>query len=186
MLDEQLATSLLYHGDALRNEGRTTEALACYVGCEHVARQHGLYAIVVQSLERRVLFHLEAAAYGLAEEVALRGIEVCAMQDDVPAMLAFQSLRCLILRRQGDVDGALDVAFDALDMARREQLGEQELAFLAQMGELARERGDDDELRRIAACGLRHARERQDLRWTTVFALLSARAASAALPAPTE
>ncbi len=167
--EEGLATTLLYHGDNLFNDGRDDEALACYIGCEQLARQGGFHDITLLSLERRVGLHRRTGNLALAERVAREGLHFCVSIDDMWNLLTFQGLLCTILRRRGEMEEALEIAFTGLEVAQLEQNLAQEFEFLNQIITISLDLGDLDGALRLANCGLRQALERKDLKWSALF-----------------
>ena len=166
---EGLATSLLYHGDDLYNDGREDEALACYIGSEQLARQGGFHEITLLSLQRRVSLHRGTGNLALAERVAREGIHFSVSIDDMASLLCFQGLMCAILRRRGILDEAMEVAFTGLEVAQHELALEEEFSFLNHIIAVSIEQDDKMSALRMAKCGLRRAMEHKNLQWTALF-----------------
>ena len=166
---EGLATSLLYHGDDLYNDGREDEALACYIGSEQLARQGGFHEITLLSLQRRVSLHSGTGNLALAERVAREGIHFSVSIDDMDSLLSFQGRMCAILRRRGILDEAMEVAFTGLEVAQNERAVAEEFSFLNHIIAVSIEQDDKISALRMAKCGMRRAMEHKNLQWTALF-----------------
>lgn len=155
---ESRILSLLREGDRLRALGRPDQSVPCYTVAERLSRHAGDHERCMATLGRLADLHLVAGRFEPARRAAIEGLVYARSVEHERDEVVFLGLLGGVERRDGDPQRARELAFEAIETARRNGWLGEEVNLLADFVALDLDEGAWAQAARNAAAGLRRAR----------------------------